>query len=58
VGKVKNPEKTTLEKESQAMIKRKQTTSKQDFPTLESILIHFPEVKGIHPANEALPMRV
>jgi len=55
VGKVKNPGKTTLEKESQAMSKRKQTTSKQDFPTLESILIHYPEVKGIHPANEALP---
>lgn len=35
--------------------RQKQTTSDQTFPTLESILIHFQEVKGIHPANEALP---
>ncbi|MFN6401147.1 MAG: hypothetical protein ACK449_14735 [Planctomycetota bacterium] len=35
--------------------RQKQTTSKQDFPTLESILIFYPEISGVHPANEDLP---
>jgi hypothetical protein len=35
--------------------RQQQTTSDQAFPTLESILVFYPEISGVHPANEALP---
>lgn len=37
------------------MSNKKQTTSDQAFPTLESILVYYPEITGIHPSNTALP---